>query len=96
LVTCTEFLQQLGDYLDDELDASFRAEVARHVSGCNRCWIMWDTTRKTVRLYKGAQWHPLTPDLEARLMAAIEKKMGGTSRRRRHGAAAGSASSAPQ
>ncbi len=37
--------------------------------------VIADTTRKTVQIYKGMEPYPIPADVEARLMAALEKKM---------------------
>jgi hypothetical protein len=42
---------------------------------CPNCWVVADTTRKTIRIYKGMDPYPIPSDVEARLMAALERKM---------------------
>jgi hypothetical protein len=37
--------------------------------------VIADTTRKTVRIYKGMDPYPVPKDVEERLMQAIERKM---------------------
>jgi hypothetical protein len=37
--------------------------------------VIADTTRKTIRVYKGMDPHPLPIDVESRLMRALEKKI---------------------
>ena len=39
-----------------------------------------DTTKKTVQIYKGMEPYPIPGDVEARLMAALEKRMAAGSR----------------
>jgi anti-sigma factor RsiW len=73
-MTCTQFLKELNDYLDDALDLAMRAELERHLTKCSDCRVIWDTTRKTVRVYKGLESYPIPPQLESRLLAAIARK----------------------
>ena len=75
MLTCKDFLTELSEYLDDSLDAEIKAKLDEHMSECPNCWVIADTTKKTVRIYKGMEPHPIPSDVEARLMAALEKKM---------------------
>jgi anti-sigma factor RsiW len=65
----------LTDYLDECLDAEVRTKLERHISECPNCWVIADTTRKTIQIYKGMDPYPIPPDVETRLMKALEKKM---------------------
>jgi anti-sigma factor RsiW len=75
LLTCKDFLNELTDYLDECLDAEVRAKLERHMAECPNCWVIADTTRKTIQIYKGMEPYPIPPDVETRLMKALEKKM---------------------
>ena len=75
MLTCKDFLRELSDYLDEALDKEIRAKLEQHITECPNCWVIADTTRKTVRIYKGMEPHPIPTDVEARLMKALEKKL---------------------
>ena len=75
MLTCKDFLHELSDYLDESIDAEIRARLEEHITECPNCWVIADTTRKTIRIYKGMEPYPIPSDVEARLMAALEKKM---------------------
>ena len=75
MLTCKEFLNELSDYLDENVDAEIRAKLEQHITQCPNCWVVADTTKKTVRIYKGMETYPISPDIESRLIAALEKKM---------------------
>jgi anti-sigma factor RsiW len=75
LLTCKDFLRELSDYLDESLDAEIRAKLEKHITECPNCWVIADTTRKTIRIYKGMEPHSIPSDVESRLMAALERKM---------------------
>jgi len=79
LLTCKDFLAELSDYLDERIDAELRAKLERHITECPNCWVIADTTRRTIQIYKGMDPYPIPPDVESRLMAALDKKMGGQS-----------------
>ena len=75
MLTCRDFLRELSEFLDENLDAEVRAKLERHMTECPNCWVIADTTRKTIRIYKGVDPHPIPRDVEERLMQAIERKM---------------------
>ena len=75
MLTCKQFLHELNEYLDNTLDATMRATLERHVNECPNCWVMYDTTAKTLKVFKGLEAQPVPQDIHARLMAAVEKKM---------------------
>ena len=75
MLTCKDFLRELSDYLDESLDSEIRAKLESHISECPNCWVIADTTRKTIRIYKGMDPQSIPSDVEQRLMVALEKKM---------------------
>jgi len=80
LLTCKDFLSELSDYLDETIDAELRAKLERHITECPNCWVILDTTRKTIQIYKGIEPIAIPPDVEARLMNALEKKIAAKSK----------------
>jgi hypothetical protein len=75
LVTCKQFLQELNDYLDPNVDATLKANLESHVNKCPNCFVIVDTTLKTLQVYKGMEAKTIPEDVEARLWKAIERKM---------------------
>jgi hypothetical protein len=75
-------LKELTDYLDDTMDAATRAELEDHLNWCHNCYVICNTTKKTVEIYRGSELYELPEDLRNRLRAAImskcqQKKAGG-------------------
>jgi hypothetical protein len=75
LLTCKDFLSELGEYLDESVDPSIRAELHKHVTECPNCWVVLDTTEKTIRVYKGLEPQSIPQDVHSRLMSALNKKI---------------------
>ena len=75
MLTCKDFLHELSEYLDETIDAGLRAKLEKHITECPNCWVIADTTRKTIQIYKGMDPQPIPADVESRLMAALERKM---------------------
>jgi len=75
LVTCKQFLQELNDYLDPNVDAEMKAHLNSHVSQCPNCFVLVDTTKKTLQVYKGMEPQAIPADVQNRLWKALERKM---------------------
>lgn len=75
LLTCKQFLHELSDFLDESLDTEVRAKLEKHITECPNCWVIADTTRKTLQIYKGMEPYPIPDDVRDRLMRALEKRM---------------------
>jgi anti-sigma factor RsiW len=75
LLTCKDFLHELSDYLDENADAQVRAKLEAHIAECPNCWVIADTTKKTIQIYKGMDPYPIPSDVESRLIKALEKKI---------------------
>ena len=59
MLTCKQFLQELSDYLDESLDPQVRAELQKHVSECPNCWVVCNTTERTIKIFKGMDAQPI-------------------------------------
>jgi anti-sigma factor RsiW len=75
LLTCKDFLSELSDFLDENVDQEVRAKLDQHIAQCPNCWVIADTTKKTIQIFKGMDPYPIPQDVESRLMAALERKM---------------------
>lgn len=75
LLTCKDFLRELSDFLDENIDAEIRSKLETHITECPNCWVIADTTRKTIQIYKGMEPQPIPQEIESRLMAALERKI---------------------
>ena len=75
MLTCKQFLQELNDYLDPNTDASLKLKLEAHVSECPNCFVIVDTTKKTLQVYKGVEPQAIPEDVKNRLLKALERKM---------------------
>jgi hypothetical protein len=73
-VTCTEFLAQLDELIDDEVTVKMRADLEEHLRGCEHCEITLSTTRKTIEIYRSHEIYELPEELRVRLHSAILAK----------------------
>jgi anti-sigma factor (TIGR02949 family) len=75
LLTCKQFLSELSDYLDEALGLEERKKLEDHINKCPNCWVIADTTRKTIEVYKCSQPVEIPTDIRSRLMKALERKI---------------------
>ena len=75
MLTCKDFLNGLNDYLDECVDKELKDKLEKHVTECPNCWVVFDTTKKTIKVYKGIEPQVIPEDVRSRLMAALQKKM---------------------
>lgn len=75
MLTCKEFMQELTDYLDEAVDIELRRRIEMHITECPNCFVILDTTRKTIQVYKGMQPQVLPEEVQARLLKAVERKI---------------------
>ena len=49
-ISCEELLTYLSDYIDLELDEEFGAAARHHLSTCENCKVVLNTTLRTIEL----------------------------------------------
>ena len=75
MLTCKDFLAALNEYLDGTEDAEIRREVEEHISDCPNCWVVFNTTQKTLKLFKGMESQDIPEDVHNRLMDRLSQKI---------------------
>lgn len=75
MLTCKDFLKELNDYLDEQVDPALRQELERHISECPNCWVIMDTSKKTIQVYKGMEPQAVPDNVQQKLLAAVHKRM---------------------
>lgn len=73
-MTCSEFLAQLDDLIDDQVTTQLRADLEAHLRDCEHCVITLNTTRKTIEIYRSHELYQLPDTLRERLHSAILAK----------------------
>ena len=75
MLTCKQFLAELSEFLDEKTSAEIRAKLEAHLAECPNCWVICDTTRKTIRVYQGMKPCTIADDVHRRLMEAFDRKV---------------------
>jgi anti-sigma factor RsiW len=73
-VKCSDFLKELTDYLDNTMDPQTRAELEEHLQWCHNCYVVCNTTKSTIEIYRGSELYELPDDLRSRIHSAIIAK----------------------
>ena len=73
-MNCSDFLKELTDYLDGALDERTKEELDEHLAWCHNCFVVCNTTQKTIEIYRDSEIYELPEDLRSRLHAAIMQK----------------------
>ena len=50
MITCEEFFAEFADYLENRVSAEVRQELELHLSQCRACQVLYDSSRKTVKI----------------------------------------------
>jgi predicted anti-sigma-YlaC factor YlaD len=50
MISCHDFITELGNLLDDDVAAEIRVQLESHLTHCNTCQVLYDSTRKTLRI----------------------------------------------
>lgn len=50
MITCEEFFVEFADYLENQVSPEVRQELELHLSQCRACHVLYDSTRKTVKI----------------------------------------------
>ena len=73
-MTCTEFLNILDDLIDDSVTAELRSEIEQHMHKCGHCEVIFNTTRKTIEIYRSHEIYEMPTNLRDRLHKAIMER----------------------
>lgn len=71
---CNDFLNELTDYLDGTANVEVRMELEEHLQWCHDCYVVMNTTQKTIEIYRNNQLYELPDNLRNRLHQAILSK----------------------
>ena len=50
MISCQDFITELGNLLDDDLAVEVRESLQAHLAHCQSCQVLYDSTRKTLRI----------------------------------------------
>jgi len=74
-LNCRGVIQQLSEFLDQELDPKLAEDLCRHLEACDDCRVVVDTCRKTVKVFCKTEPLPLPADVQQRLDRVLAEKL---------------------
>jgi hypothetical protein len=64
----------LNDYVDGDIDPAVCDDFEEHLADCNPCWLVVDSIRKTITLYKGEEVYEIPLPFRERLHKVLREK----------------------
>ena len=77
-MNCRTIVKELSSYLEEALDSTLKATIEKHLEHCDECpncWVICDTTKKTIQIYCNSEPAPLPEDTKLRLREALVKRL---------------------
>ena len=63
MITCDEFFAEFADYLENQVSPEVRQELELHLSQCRACHVLYDSTRKTIKIVSESDSFELPQDV---------------------------------
>jgi predicted anti-sigma-YlaC factor YlaD len=80
MITCEEFFTEFADYLENQVSPEVRQELELHLSQCRACRVLYDSSRKTVKIVTESSSFELPQSVSdpiiERVMAKLRKDSG--------------------
>ncbi|MBI3671043.1 MAG: zf-HC2 domain-containing protein [Acidobacteria bacterium] len=71
MLDCRHVLAELSNYLDGEVSPKLKQTVEEHLASCRRCSLVYNTTRKTLKLVTEAGALEIPLEVSARLRVRL-------------------------
>lgn len=76
MFSCEEVRSALSDYVDGDVSPDIRRELEQHLAECRTCQVLYDTTRKTLRIVTDAGSLEIPEAVSERLIKRIMSGLG--------------------
>ena len=73
-ISCLKVIQELSNYVDNDVTPQLREEILAHLSGCSRCTAVYDGLRNTITLTADGRAFDLPAGFSQRLLAKLAKE----------------------
>ena len=71
MLSCEDFRGELSNLVDDQVAQDLRRALEHHLAECRTCQVLYDSTRKTLKIVTDAGSYDLPSELSERLTARI-------------------------
>jgi anti-sigma factor RsiW len=76
MVNCEHVLNELSNFIDDDLDPALKAEIEKHLSVCQRCSVLHDSLRKVMVIVADERIFEIPVGYSERLHSFIDRQLG--------------------
>lgn len=78
MISCNDFITELGNLLDNDVATEFRQQLETHLAHCRTCQVLYDSTYKTLRIVTESDSfeypEPVAEPLVGKIMSRIRDK----------------------
>ncbi len=71
MLDCRQVLAELSNYLDGEVLPEVKQALEQHLAKCHRCALVYDTTRRTLKIVTESGPFEIPLDFSSRLQARV-------------------------
>ena len=75
MVACETVLQELSNFIDEDVDPGLRAEIEAHLKTCARCSVLHDSLRKLLIIVADERTFEIPVGYSERLHAFIDRQL---------------------
>jgi hypothetical protein len=75
MITCEEFFAEFADYLENHVSPEVRQELELHLSQCRVCHVLYDSSRKTVKMVSESDSFELPQDVVDPIIDRVMAKL---------------------
>jgi hypothetical protein len=75
MITCEEFFAEFADYLENHVSLEVRQELESHLSQCRVCHVLYDSSRKTVKIVSESNSFELAQDVVDPIIDRVMAKL---------------------
>jgi len=75
MITCEEFFAEFADYLENNVSPEVRQELELHLSQCRVCHVLYDSSRKTVKMVSESNSFELPQDVVDPIIDRVMAKL---------------------
>ncbi len=73
MLNCNQVLSELSNYLDDEVSLELSRAIAQHLVRCHRCWVIYNTTSRTLQIVSDSLPSTVPVAVSQRLHAKLRR-----------------------
>lgn len=76
MVSCKDVLNELSNFIDDDIDPALKVEIENHLKNCRRCSVLHDSLRKVLVVVGDERTFEIPLGFSERLHAFIDRHIG--------------------